>query len=271
LDTLTLATYYAKGLLTAVHLPTRAQEKDRDLIRSRGFVVHQQQRLKVHVLALCQRTGIHYREAMGSPGAQHWNQRHVQFLQKIAKEDSTFGVNLGLLIEQIQEMQAVIEKYDHQIAVLSEQAPYQQAVHALTCFRGIACHTAMVLCCEFGDLSRFSHPRQMVSWSGLDIKESSSGGKEKKFGITHMGNRFVRTALVEACQTAKRPPQIHKQLAERRKQASPEMIQVAQRCMQRLYKKSNHLLRRGKHPNQVKVACAREMIGFVWESLRLAA
>jgi hypothetical protein len=26
----------------------------------------------------------------------------------------------------------------------------------------------------------------------------------------------------------------------------------------------------GKHPNKVKVACALEMVGFVWESLRLA-
>ncbi len=27
----------------------------------------------------------------------------------------------------------------------------------------------------------------------------------------------------------------------------------------------------GKHPNKVKVACAREMVGFIWESLRAAA
>jgi hypothetical protein len=27
----------------------------------------------------------------------------------------------------------------------------------------------------------------------------------------------------------------------------------------------------GKHANKVKVACAREMVGFVWESLNQAA
>ena len=31
------------------------------------------------------------------------------------------------------------------------------------------------------------------------------------------------------------------------------------------------LLLAGKHPNKVKVACAREMVGFVWESLNQAA
>ena len=34
-----------------------------------------------------------------------------------------------------------------------------------------------------------------------------------------------------------------------------------------LNKKGNRLLLAGKHPNQVKLACAREMVGFVWESL----
>ena len=31
------------------------------------------------------------------------------------------------------------------------------------------------------------------------------------------------------------------------------------------------LLLAGKHVNKVKVACAREMVGFVWESLNRAA
>ena len=36
-------------------------------------------------------------------------------------------------------------------------------------------------------------------------------------------------------------------------------------------RKGNRLLLAGKYPNKVKVACAREMVGFVWESLNQAA
>jgi hypothetical protein len=43
------------------------------------------------------------------------------------------------------------------------------------------------------------------------------------------------------------------------------LIAIADRCMRRLNKKGNRLLLAGKHPNKVKVACAREMVGFVWE------
>ncbi len=32
-----------------------------------------------------------------------------------------------------------------------------------------------------------------------------------------------------------------------------------------------YLLYAGKPINKIKVACAREMLGFVWESLRVAA
>jgi hypothetical protein len=43
------------------------------------------------------------------------------------------------------------------------------------------------------------------------------------------------------------------------------------RCLRRLNRKGNRLLLAGKHPNKVKVACAREMVGFVWESLNAVA
>jgi len=57
----------------------------------------------------------------------------------------------------------------------------------------------------------------------------------------------------------------------RRVNTSPEYIAIADRCLRRLSKKGNRLLEAGKHPNKVKVACAREMIGFVWESLNKVA
>jgi len=44
---------------------------------------------------------------------------------------------------------------------------------------------------EIGDIKRFSHPRKLVSWIGMDIREYSSGGKYNRFGITKPGNHYV--------------------------------------------------------------------------------
>jgi len=124
---------------------------------------------------------------------------------------------------------------------------------------------------EIGDIKRFEHPRKLASWIGLDIREYSSGGKHNRYGITKQGNKFLRHAIVEANQKGYRSEKAIHKLNAKRKDTEPELILIAERCQRRLYKKGNHLLMAGKHPNKVKVACAREMVGFVWESLQAVA
>jgi len=122
---------------------------------------------------------------------------------------------------------------------------------------------------EIGDVRRFAHPRQLVSWADMDIREYVSGGKSNRLDITRQGNRYLRTAFIEANQRGYRSARITKDIKARRANSSAEdiAIAIADRCLRRLNKKGNRLLLAGKHPNKVKVACAREMVGFVWESL----
>lgn len=124
---------------------------------------------------------------------------------------------------------------------------------------------------EIGDIKCFPYPRQLVSWIGMDIREYSSGGKHKRFGITKHGNRYLRTAFVETNQRGYRTARISDDLKARRKSSGDELISIADRCLKRLHTKGNRLLIAGKHPNKAKVACAREMVGFVWESLNKVA
>ena len=46
----------------------------------------------------------------------------------------------------------------------------------------------------------------------------------------------------------------------RRAKSRSQYVAIADRCLQRLNRKGNRLLLAGKHPNKVKVACAREMV-----------
>jgi hypothetical protein len=105
----------------------------------------------------------------------------------------------------------------------------------------------------------------------MDVSEYSSGKSQNRFSITRMGSRHLRTAVVESCQQVAKAPKIGVLLRRRRKDAPAEYVEIADRCMKRLYKKSTRLLHRGKPRNKATVACARELLGFVWESLRTAA
>ncbi len=272
LDCIHLAKLYRNGLLTPVHLPDQQEETIRDLNRSRFFLTRQSCSLKRHILMACRRMGHDYRANKGKT-ASHWTNMHMIWLEGVVanSEQHAFKINLEYLLMTLRQMQSQIAAYDNEIARIAEGPQYKRAVKALSCFRGLDTRSAMSVITEIGDVRRFPHPRKMASYAGMDVAEYSSGGKERRFQITKMGNAMLRTTIVEAAQFASKHPRFSRNLIERRKGVDPRFIEIADRCMHRLYKKSQALSRKGKHTNKVKVACAREMLGFIWESLNLAA
>ena len=109
---------------------------------------------------------------------------------------------------------------------------------------------------EIGDVKRFSHPRQLVLWVGMDIREYASGGKSNRPRITRRGNRYLRAAFIEANQRGYRTTRLSRDFKARRANTNREYIAIADRCLRRLKKKGSRLLLAGKHPNKVKEACA---------------
>ena len=269
LDSARLARFYSKSMLVPIHIPDSNEEEVRDLVRSRLYQRQKLTGLKNYLLGLCRRTGLHFKLETGSKS--HWTKTHLEWLEKKVKEQRPIPqFNLSLLIEEYRHQKNLIQKYDKRILLLSSEDRYRKKVEALTCYRGVDTTAAMALISEIGDVTRFSHPHRLTSFAGLDIREYSSGGKEKKFGITKAGNSVIRTTSIESCQKALCKPSIGSDLKRRRREADPKFIKVADRCMSRLHRKGMRLQARGKHTNKVKVACAREMLSFFWESLKLA-
>lgn len=266
-DSRKLAEYYAKDMLTTVSLPDEADEEVRQVIRSRAFLVAQRRRLRQHILSLCRCMGMAYKHYAG-PNAEHWTQRHVSWLNRQVAElseipRSHFEKMLCELIYQDKQL----DEFNGLIEELAKGERYRERCTILCCFKGIQTLSAMTLLCEIGDIRRFSHPKKIVSYSGMDIREYSSGGKEKKFGLTKMGNKRMRTTLIEACQSVSSGTAVSKVLKKRRENIPIEIVDIAVRCQKRLQKKRLSMLHNNKHHNKIKAACAREMIGFIWEAL----
>ena len=270
IDAAQLAQFYAKGLLTFVNVPEAQTEQDRDLLRSRQKLMQQQTELRKHLQSLLRRNGLHYKAQ--TQNKTHWTKHHYGWLERTIEASSgSLKVNLTLLLRQLKQLNHVLADYGRQIEDLAKTQCYEKPVQALTCYKGIKNIFALTMITEIGDIKRFPHPRQLTSWIGMDIREYSSGGKHNRFGITKFGNRYLRTAFIEANQRGYRTTRISKDLKARRAHTNSEFIEIADRCLRRLSKKGNRLLLAGKHPNKVKVACAREMVGFVWESLNKTA
>lgn len=271
LDSRKLSEYYKNEQLTIVRVPSSEQESIRDLIRSRIFIKKQVKAVKLHILSMCRRLSWQYRE----PGTtlDYWTIPHRAYLEKQIRElsDPALKFNIVRLIEHLKSLESQVENYDSEIKRIAIGPEYKKKVEALCCFRGIDILTAMVFIVEIWDVNRFDHPKRLASYSGMDLIEDSSGGKEKKYRMTKMGNSFLRTAAIESCQNALQPPRISKLLKKRRASVEMKYIEIADRCMKRLHKKATRMLYAGKMKSKIKVACARELLCFVWESLRAAA
>lgn len=268
-----LAEYYMQGLLRIVEVPNEEDEEVRDYIRSRDYVVGQQAHLKLHIQSLCRRLGIDYRGSTENRGAHYWTKLHQNWLDARIKEMKV-GLaksNLIILIDQLKQFESTIAEMDKQIESISETDRYKEKKQSLICYKGIKTRTAMVLITELGDINRFDHPGRITSYIGMDVAEYSSGGKEKKYGITKQGNKHVRTALIESAQMAWQSPRMSKEIKRRREDVENKYVAIADRCLERIHRKAYRLLHNHKPMNKIKVACAREMIGFIWESLRLVS
>ena len=190
----------------------------------------------------------------------------------VEKKTKTLGghieINLTSLSGQYDSFDNRIKEYNDEIEKISDQADYKKKKDALCCFRGIDTLSAMGLILEIGDVRRFENPRKLCSYAGFDVREYSSGGKEKKFGITKMGNQRIRTIAVEACQKASCYYAISRRLKVARNGQPEKIIEIADKCMRRLRKRYFNLQNAHKHTNKIKVACAREFLCFIWAALK---
>lgn len=109
-----------------------------------------------------------------------------------------------LPIEQEEER---IRRLDQRIEEESLHPDIAPVVGRLKTLRGIQTPTAMTLISEMIDLRRFAHPHALMAFVGLVPSERSSGGRERRGGITKTGNAHVRRVLLEAAWHYRHPYQ----------------------------------------------------------------
>ncbi|WP_158683398.1 transposase, partial [Pseudoalteromonas sp. T1lg24] len=78
--------------------------------------------------------------------------------------------------------------------------------------RGVRLLVAAGVVAELGDLTRFDHPRKLMSYLGLVPSEHSSGGKRHIGAITKCGNGRARRLLVEGAHSYRHAANISTEL-----------------------------------------------------------
>jgi len=263
-DALRLARLLRLGELTAVRVPSPAEEAARDLMRAREDARGDLMRARHRLSKLLLRQGLLWEGVTWTAAHERWlaEQRFAARPLQIAYQ------------EAFVTMQGACERraaLDAAIAVEAGEPRWAEVVGRLACLRGVSTLTAFGLAVEIGDWQRFSG-RSIGAYLGLVPSESSSGERRRLGAITKTGNGHARRLLIEAAWHQRRPPWRASHELRRRREGQPAAVRArAELANRRLYQRWAAFDGRGKRSTVAAVAVARELAGWCWSLATMEA
>ncbi len=261
-DARALARLLRAGELTAVYIPEPTDEAIRDLCRARTDAVDDLRRCRQRLKSFLLRHGYRYQ------GKANWSQPHMRYLRELVLPHPAMKAILEEYLQGIDAAHDRVQRIEASMLTLLEAWRLQPAVQALMALRGFQRVAAMITVSELGDIHRFPHPRQLMTYLGLVSVEHSSGPHQRLGGISRCGNGHARWLLTECAESYLLPPKVSKELSRRQEGQPQEVRALSWKAQNRLHLRFGRLLARRLPRNKAKVAVARDLCGFVWALLR---
>lgn len=262
-DAVTLARLHRAGELQPVWVPDEETEAMRDLTRAREDSKYVQTKARQRLQSFLLRHGRRY------PGRSTWTKTHMKWLSEQRFDQPGQQLCLEEYAQAVREAAERVGRLEAEIRELVSYWSMGPVVSAMTAHRGVSLVVAATVCAEIGDLKRFDSPRELMGFVGLVPSLHATGRTHRTGAITKTGNAHVRRVLVEAAWAFRHPARLTAHLL-RRLEGQPEQVQdLSWKGQVRLCGRYRRMIARGKHPNKVTTAIARELLGFLWATARL--
>lgn len=254
--------------LAAVHIPQMSSVAMRELCRHRERFLKLCKSIQNSITGRLQSHGINYDLTKNL-----WTKTFRAWLLKVNFGDRLICEIHMAEINELDRLEALVKTIDEKIKTKVQEWNKWQVVKALMCFRGISWLNATKMVAEVENFSRFEKAGDIMAYIGLTPSEYSSAERTTKGHITKQGNKRVRVALVEASKSVDRPVKSKKKFREDfekklqgfdNNDLPPEVLEHAYKAMKRLNDRHFALTKRGKARNVATIACARELLGFIW-------
>jgi transposase len=258
-DAVQLVRLFRAGELTPVYVPDREDEAIRDLSRAREDAMIIQKAARQRLKSFLLRHNIRYQ------GRANWSEKHLRWLADGVRlptpaQQVVFQEYVNTVTEAACRMERLVAEIHHHVKTWR----LYPVVQALMTMRGVRMIVAVTVIAELGDLTRFENPKQLMSYLGLTPCEYSSGERQRRGAITKTGNHHARRILIEAAWSYRFSPKVSPEIQKRQQNQPLPIRDIAWRAQLRLTKRYKTMIQRGKLPNVVVVAVARELAGFMW-------
>jgi transposase len=256
-DAVHLARLLRLGEVTAVAVPTVAQEAARDLVRAREDARGDLMRARHRLSKLLLRQGIVYADGTA------WTDRHDRWLRRQRFDNAVTMMAFDSDYDAMLAVTARRDRLDTAIGELAADSEFTPVVRRLSCLRGVSTLTAFALAVEIGDWHRFTG-NSIGSFVGLVPSEYSSGASRVQGSITKTGNGHARRLLVEAAWHHRAAYRPGKTLRGRWELAPPLARARGDAGNRRLHARWISFNLRRKRGVIANVAVARELAGWCW-------
>jgi transposase len=137
-------------------------------------------------------------------------------------------------LEIVETLEAQKEALDQKLAELSNSEPWASDMVFLMQIPGMGLILSMVVLSAIGDITRFSHAKELVGYSGLSAGVHISGETNRSKPITKEGRKELRWAMVEAAWRAKESDPYWKAQFKRLEKRMPKnkaIVSIARRML----------------------------------------
>ncbi len=260
-DARRMARLLRAGELTAIRVPTLAEEGVRDLCRARFALVTDRRRSRQRLTAFLLRHGRVWR------GASTWTIAHRDWLNATRFDDPALNATYQRYLATATVREVDVDAVEADLEPWFTHPLFADAVNRLGAYRGIDRLAGLTLASEVCDWRRFSTAGGFMSFCGLVPSEYSSGDRTRRGHLTRAGNVHVRTQLVESAWAYNHPARLTKEIARRHDGVDAATIARAWTAQQRLCRRFRTLDARKNVRSIVNAAIARELAGFVWAEM----
>jgi len=176
-----------------VALKSVTQQAMRAVERGRELLVKQQTQLTNCVRGLLTELGI-----VAAQGRRGFAELRALIEAGDARVPDLLRATLQELMHQLDSLAEGVGRLEARIVARAKQDPQMRRLCTIP---GIGALTAHAIVAAIGDGRRFDTARDFAAWAGLTPRESSSGGKTTKLGISRQGERRLRALFALGAST----------------------------------------------------------------------
>ncbi len=225
------------GQLRGIHVPPQSYRELRHLVQLRDTQVGQLTATKLRIKSLLLYEGIAFPAANGK-----WTAPALRALDTLPC-NATVRFKLDELLNALQFHFLTAARVQKEIRRFCQNDPeLRRSISLLTSLPGVGTITATHALARIGDWRQIKNGRQIGGFLGLVSSEHSTGDKENRGEITHIGDKRLRSKLIQCAWVAiRKDPELrafYRRIFERQAKkvaARKAIVAVARKLTLRMY------------------------------------